>query len=143
MEISDALSGGFESINWLSVVIATLLTFVIGGVWYHEKVLGTKWMNAVGLKKRDIENANMVKVFGVSFVLSLLTAVFLAISSSVFQIKDAVDGSLFGALIGTLFVVTSLGTQYTFAQRSFELFAIDASYIIVTFAIMGSVIGAW
>ncbi len=143
MEISDVLSNGFESINWLSVVIATLVTFVIGGIWYHERVLGTKWMNAVGLKKRDIENANMVKVFGISFVLSFLSAVFLAIFSSVFQIKDPVDGGLFGALIGAFFIVTSLGTQYTFAQRSFELFAIDASYILITFAIMGSVIGAW
>lgn len=143
MEITEVLSNGFESINWLAVVVATIVTFIVGGVWYHDKVLGTKWMQAVGLKKKDIENANMAKIFGSSFVLSFVTAIFLAIFADAFQIDSAVNGALFGGVIGVFFVATAIGTQYAFAQRSFELFAIDASYVIITFAVMGGVIGAW
>ncbi len=143
MEITEVLSNGFESVNWLAIVVATIVTFVIGGIWYHEKVLGTKWMHAVGLKKKDLENANMGKVFGTSFVLAFVTSVFLAIFADVLQIGTAFDGALFGAVIGAVFVATSLGTQYVFAQRSFDLFAIDASYVIITFAVMGSIIGVF
>jgi len=143
MDVTDILSGSFEDISWLPVVVATLATFVIGGVWYHEKVLGNRWMKAVGLSKNKVESANMAKVFGSSLGLSFLTAVFLAVFADILEVNTALNGGLLGAVISLVFVVASLGTQYAFAQRSFELFAIDSSYIVINFVVMGAIIGGW
>jgi len=143
MNLSDVLAQAFSNINWLAVVVAGLATFVVGSVWYHEKTLGNKWMKAVGLKRKDLEKANMLRTFGLSLILSLLSAVFLSVICNIIDVKNTFDGGLLGGVIGTFFVAASVGTNYLFAQRSFDLFAIDASYNIVNFVVLGAIIGAF
>lgn len=143
MNLTEVLAVAFEDVNWLAVVVAALSTFVVGSAWYHDKTLGPKWMKAVGLKRKDLENANMVRTFGLSLVLALLSATSLSIFAVITGINNVFDGALLGGVIGAFFVVTVTGSNYLFSQQSFELFAIDASYMIVNFAVMGAIIGAF
>jgi hypothetical protein len=46
-----------------------------------------------------------------------------------------------GLAIGIGWVATSFGVNYLFAGRRFALFAVDAGYNIVLFALMGLIIG--
>jgi len=142
MNLTEVLAVAFEDVNWLGVVVAALSTFIVGSAWYHDKTLGPRWMKAVGLKRKDLENANMLRTFGLSLILSLLSAIVLSVFAVIIGVDNAFDGGLLGGVVGTFFVVTSTGSNYLFAQRSFDLFAIDASYMIVNFVGMGAIIGA-
>lgn len=96
-------------INFLAVLVAALVPMAMGFIWYNPKVLGNAWMQAAGLNEEKLKGANMVVIFGVSFVLSLLLAFFMQpvvihqfhIASVFFdyreQIKDVAtpEGSLF------------------------------------------------
>ena len=46
-----------------------------------------------------------------------------------------------GAMVGAGWVATSFGVNYLFAGRRLALFAVDAGYNIVLFALMGLIIG--
>ena len=138
----DTISAALENIQWLSVVLATLTTFVVGAIWYHENVVGSRWMSAVPLKKKDIENANMFKTFSLSALAAFISAVALATFANVFAVDSAFDGALLGAIIGAFFVSASIASNYLFSQRKPELFDIDASYMTVTIADMVTVSGA-
>lgn len=76
-----------------------------------------------------------------SFLLAAVTAVVLAAF-----IGDGDGGAGFGALAGlaagAAWVAAALGVNYLFERRSLRLFAINASYNIVTFTAMGAIIGA-
>lgn len=54
--------------------VAALIPLAIGAVWYNPKVLGNAWMASTGLKEEDLEGGNMLKIFGLAYVLSVLVA---------------------------------------------------------------------
>ena len=67
-----------SSINWLAVLAAGISAFVLGGVWYSPAMFGNAWMKANNLDLETIRKGNMLKIYGVAFILSLVMAANLA-----------------------------------------------------------------
>jgi hypothetical protein len=63
--------------NFLIILSAALVPLIMGFIYYNPKTLGNKWMEAAGLTEEKMKNANMAVVFGVTFLLSLILAVFM------------------------------------------------------------------
>jgi hypothetical protein len=130
-----------ETLNIWAVLVSALSTFLIGGLWYSPAVFGKAWMRENGFTEEGMKNANMVKIFGLAFVLGLVAAVNLAMFLG--PDTDAKMGALYGFLAGFGWVATFIGTHYLFERRSFTLFLINAGYSIVALTVMGVIIGAW
>lgn len=60
--------------NFPAILVAALLPLVIGSVWYNPKVLGNAWMKEAGMTEDSIKGANMLAIFGLTFVFSLFIA---------------------------------------------------------------------
>ncbi len=137
MNLAHALVG----INWLAVVVATVVAFALGGLWYSKALCGSAWLEEVGLTEEAINDANMPKTFGGTFVLQFLAVTALAAfvgTDSTWQ-----SGLYCGLLISVCWIATAYGITYLFEQRSLRLFLINAGYNIVLFSIVGIIIGAW
>ncbi|HKP24103.1 MAG TPA: DUF1761 domain-containing protein [Dongiaceae bacterium] len=126
-------------INWLAVLVAAVVTFVLGGVWYGP-LFGRAWRAAEGQSEpQPGHQKHPAIVFGLSFVLMLIAAAALAIAIGP---DPAVARSIsFGLVVGVGWVATSFGVNYLFAGRRLALFAVDAGYNVVLFALMGLIIG--
>lgn len=59
--------------------VAALIPMVLGFIWYNPKVFGTAWMNACGFTTEDLKRSNMLVIFIVSYLLSLMLATMVAI----------------------------------------------------------------
>lgn len=126
-------------INWLAVIVAAVATFVLGGVWYgplFERV----WRAADGKAEPQAgRQKHPALVYGLSFALMLIAAVALAVAIGP---DPSVAKSVgFGLVVGIGWVATSFGVNYLFAGRRLALFAVDAGYNVVLFALMGVIIG--
>jgi hypothetical protein len=44
---------------------------LVGAVYYHPKVVGSAWMRTNNFTPQDLEGANMLLIFGLSYVLSI------------------------------------------------------------------------
>lgn len=124
-------------INWLAVIVAALASFVIGGIWYGA-LFAKKWQKLVGLSDEEA-GKDKLRVFGLSFVTSLVMALTLAffIGSS----ADATFGTLAGFAVGFGWVAMAFGMNYLFEHRSFALYVINAGYNVVALTVMGFIIG--
>jgi hypothetical protein len=60
--------------NWLAVLVAAIIPLVVGAIYYNPKVLGNAWMNASGMTEEMIQGGNMVKIFGLTLLFSLMLA---------------------------------------------------------------------
>ncbi len=124
-------------INWLSVLIAGVSAFMVGGLWYGL-IFAKTWQKLVGLSDGEIAQG-MAKVFGGSFVLSLVMATNLAF----FIGDESLEfGLLAGLAAGLGWVAMAFGVNYLFERRSLKLYLINAGYSVVTFTLMGLIIGA-
>jgi hypothetical protein len=124
--------------NYWAVLLSSLSTFLLGGIWYSPAVFGKAWMRENGFTEEGMKNSNMVKIFGLAFVLALISAVNLAMFLG--PEKDPVMGAVWGFAAGFGWVATFVGTHYLFERKSFTLFLINAGYSVVALTIMGVII---
>lgn len=131
----------FSDVNWLSVLVATVSAFAIGGLWYSPAMLGNQWAAELKLSDEDIKKANMPVIFTLSFVLNFIAAIMLEL----FIGPDAsfLMGLGFGLVVGVAWVSTAFGMNYLFARKSVKLFLIDSAYYILLFVVMGGILGIW
>ncbi|MBM3939360.1 MAG: DUF1761 domain-containing protein [SAR202 cluster bacterium] len=130
-------------VNWLAVIVATLVAFALGAAWYG--VFAGPWMAAIGMNREQIrarsrENRYAYAVTAVAaFVGMVAVAVFVGAAGA----DSLVEGVIVGAVAGVGFVATSTAAHYVFAFRPMKLYLMDAGYHVVLFAIGGAIVGAW
>lgn len=130
-----------DALNIWAVLVSALSTFLIGGLWYSPALFGKAWMKENNFTEEDMKKGNMAKIFGLAFVLGLVSAVNLAMFLG--EEADMSSGAFYGFLAGFGWVATFVGTHYLFERKSFKLFLINAGYSVVALTIMGLIIGAW
>lgn len=134
------LSTAMQSINLWAVLVGALISFILGAIWYNPKVFGTAWMRENKLKEEDFEGQNQGMIFGLAFVLYI-------ISSFILAMFIGNEGIVFGALAGLLtalaFIGTTIGINYLFERKSVKLWIINVGYSVATYVIMGAILGAW
>ncbi|MEM9549110.1 MAG: DUF1761 domain-containing protein [Bacteroidota bacterium] len=129
------------SINFFAVLVAALSMFLVGGLWYSPLLFGKQWLEELGEDNTFLEKGNIKKIFIGSFVLALIIALNLAGFVSGFE--SWTWGLIGGLLAGLGWVAMSLGIIYLFERRSMRYFLINAGYIVVTFVLMGFILGIW
>jgi len=128
--------------NYLAILVATVSTFVLGGLWYSPVLFGRAWMQEMGFTDETLKGrGNVGLIMGGSFVLELIMAVNLA---AFIGAKASLAFGLFaGAAAGFGWVALSFGVTYLFERKSLCLFFINAGYHGVAFTLMGAILGAW
>lgn len=136
MDISTAI----QNLNWLAVIVAALSTFLIGGLWYSSLLFENGWLKANNLNQEDLKNRNMPLVFGLSFLLSFIMALNLALFIGQ---EDFAFGVMAGFMTGLGWVTLSIGIISLFENRPLNYVLINGGYMIVAFTVMGAILGAW
>lgn len=135
-----------SSINILAVIVAALSTFLVGWLWYGP-LFGKAWMNAVGVTEEDIEQGNMAKIFGFSFLFEIIMAFNLAMfitgSPEAAENATAAMGTFYGFLVGFGWVFFALAVNSLYEGKSWKYIFINGGYWTIAFTVMGAIIGAW
>lgn len=157
-------------INFLAVLAATLVTLPIGFIWYNPKVFGTIWMNETGMTEEKAKGANMLKVFGLTILFSLMIAFILQpivihqfgalgmVGGGHMVPKPSYDafmadyghayrtfkhGALHGSMTGIFLALPLVGINALFERKSWKYILINAGYFIVCLTIMGGILCGW
>ena len=84
----------------------------------------------------------MIRGYILAVVASAVIALTLAVLVQATGAVD-IDGLTVGAIAGIGLVATTLGTISAFEKRSLRLYAINAGYPVVMFALIGALLGYW
>ena len=128
-------------INWIAVVVAAVASFLLGGLWYSPALFGKAWQREAGLTDEQLKNGNMIRIFGLSLVLSLLAAWNFA--NFLGPRPSIAFGAGVGASAGLLWVASSFGINYLFERKSLVLFFINGGYNALLFTVIGLILGLW
>jgi hypothetical protein len=129
-----------REINVWAVLLAAVLSFLLGAVWYSHRVFGAVWNREAG-RGREAHQPHPAKVFGTSFVFCLITAAAFAVWLGPSPpLQSALQ---YGLLVGAGFVAASLGMTYQFANLSLLMWLIDGGYHVARFLLFGLLLGLW
>lgn len=131
-------SQSIQNLNLLAIIVAALSTFLIGGLWYS--LFEKPWMNANNFTKEDLAKRNMPLVFGLSFLFSLIMSVNLALFIGK---ENTVFGTIAGFMTGFGWVAFAIAIIALFEKKSLQYVLINGGYMVVSFTLMGFILGAW
>ena len=131
----------FATINLLVVFGATVAALLLGAFWYSPAFLGKPWRKASGIHMTGNQMPNPAGTFVAGFFFQLLAASMLA--ALLGPTATGLEGLQLGMLLAFSFVMAALGVINLFERRPLVLIFIHSSYHIVSFGLMGFIIGQW
>jgi hypothetical protein len=129
-----------HTLNWWAVVAAALSAFLLGGLWYSRVLFGEAWKRANGFEAEP--PAAGIKIFGLSFLFSLVMAFNLAMFLNDPK-TTAVWGATAGFLAGFGWCAMGIGIVSLFERRRATYALINGGYMTVALTLMGLILGAW
>ena len=127
-------------INWFAAIVAGILGFFPGAIWYSKAMFLRAWKADVGAEGASEKVPEGIRI-GIGLLLSLVAAIAFAL---ILGPQPPLQLSiLFGLGAGIAFVTTSFGIQYLFEGRTIRLTLINGGYHTVQFLIFGLILGLW
>ena len=127
--MTDYEETNMTEVSWLAVIVATVLSFMLGGVWYNPRVFGARWAAGVGV---DLESADAgkhaVKALSTQFVSTLLLAWLLG------AMVDAGEWLMIVVTVGMASVILVSGGL--FHRNSHTAVMLEGAFVVVMSTIM-------
>jgi hypothetical protein len=140
----------FGSINWLAVVACVLASMIVGSLWFNPKTFFPIWWKGIGKAEGDVPGVAgaMGMTWGLTVLASLVQAVFMSLMVTAMGNMTPggatlVSGVTTGVILWLGFVAPTSLVNKLFAGHGLKIWAIEAGNHLVTFALMGAILGAW
>jgi hypothetical protein len=131
----------FTGINYVAVLVATIASFVLGGLWYSPMLFGRTWL--AGIRKREDELGSPAPALAINFAAALVTAIVMAALVNGLNLRTAGEGLTLGLAIGVGIVAASMASDFAFNRFPQSLFFVEAGYRVLLTVIMGVVLAVW
>jgi len=137
-------------VNWLAILVAGIVIFMLGGLWYSPVLFAKKWIalqnKTEEQMKAEAAGANMPLMYASAFLTGLIIAwtmamVFAHIANDIEM--NAAHGALFGALLWLGFAATTSYATALFSGKPRQLWFIDSAYNLVSFVLAGIILAVW
>jgi hypothetical protein len=138
----------FSGINFLAVFVAAIVSMVLGFIWYSPILFARPWMRLMGVDPQDkAKLAEMRKgagkLYGLSFVATLVAAVVLAKIIDITSVNTVLYGMKIAFAVWLGFVATVQLTGALFGKQPAKLFLINTGYQLVCYLAMGAILAKW
>jgi hypothetical protein len=136
-----------SGINWLAVIVATVIYFALGAVWFAPQTpIGRAWMQAADYKS-PTEGVSASSLF---YIVPAATCLVMVVATALLARATGTDtlneGVVLGLVLGIGFAVPLLITTAAFEfnkPRRFTWGVIDASYHVVGLLIAAIILALW
>jgi len=133
-------------VNYLAVLVASVVGFVIGMLWYSPLLFGKMWVKLMGFSNKDMKKAKekgMGKTMLVMFVSILVMSYVLSYFLGALNVSDAIGGAFVGFMAWIGFLATSMLGNVLWGGKPFSLYLIDVLHYLVVIVVMGAILGVW
>ncbi len=131
----------FSSVNFVAVLVAFLVSFVTGFLWFGPKTFFPVWWKAMGKTGDPGEGADMKVVFASTAVAGLVSATGLALVFDVVASSsgdlNALTGFTTGLIVGVFVMAAPALSHRLFAGNGFKVWLLEVGADVLAFALMG------
>jgi len=138
----------FAGINIWAVLVSAVATMVIGFLWYSPMLFANPWMRLMGYDPSDKAKLEEMrkgagKLYALSFVASVVSAIVLAKMIAVARVVTIPYGMKAGFAVWLGFVTTVQLTGALFSRQPNKLYLINTGYQLVCYLVMGGILAVW
>ncbi len=115
------------NVNWPAVGVGTVLSFMLGWLWYSPKMFGKKWAEGSGIELTD-SSAMPVAPLIFQLIATFLLAWLIAITAT----QDA----LLTAILILLTIACFVATNSMFVKKSSTAITIEVGFVLAMGVVM-------
>jgi Protein of unknown function (DUF1761) len=132
----------FHELNYLAILIATILGFAFGAVWY-SLLFGRVWRTEMKLPDMTGQRPNMAPYFIKGLIYTFISTVALAWLIALAGTVGSRHGAALGAGLGLLVVGARFSNSALWENKSAKLMAINIGHEVLLFALQGAILARW
>jgi hypothetical protein len=147
----------FPPINYPAVLVAGIVIFALGGLWYSPVLFAKRWIALQGRTEEQMRaqaaGSNMPLMYVSAIITGLLTAFTLALILAHIARDPAMAqpgggiSAAHGATIGFMcwlgFAASTSYATALFSGKPKQLWLIDTAYNLVSFVLAGIILAVW
>ncbi len=133
-------------VNALAVLVAAVIQFAIGSLWYSNILFGKAWMRYLGIDKKKLNSAQKKSMTGsyiLVFVGALVLNFVLAYIVKYMTASTFEQGMVAGLMVWIGFILTSMLGMTLWEGKSYKLYLINVFYYLVSLLITGGLLASW
>jgi hypothetical protein len=133
-------------IKYPAVLVATLVHFLLGGIWYSPLLFGNKFIQLINWspeRLKQMESESHAKELIIGFAMSLILVYILAHFVQYTRSTNVAGGLQTAFWLWLGFIVTTHVPTVIFEGRSFGVFAINVAYQFVGCSLAGVILAVW
>lgn len=134
-----------ETINILAVIACAIVSVIVGSLWFGP-LFGKIWIKEMGWTEEEIKKGkeqNMNKAYALTILGSIFSAFVLGQIIAGTNTVGAWDGAIVGFWAWLGFAIPLFLSNVLWEGKSWKMFRINAGYQLVTWFIMGAILGMW
>ncbi len=131
--------------NFAAMIVAAVVAFLIGGLWYSPLLFAKQWTAAHAHTPEDVAKlkADAPKAYAISLVAFLVMAFILQLVLNHVGAHSWQSGVLWSAHIWLGFAATIGLMSNIYSGKKFSIFVMETGYQLVFLVAMGAILGAW
>jgi hypothetical protein len=133
-------------IKYPAVLVATLVHFILGGLWYSPLLFSNKFIQLIGwspAKVEEISSQSHAKELIIAFVSSAILVYVLAHFVQYTKATSAMAGIQTAFWLWLGFIATTSIATVLFELRPLGLYLINAGYQLVGCSLAGAILAIW
>ncbi len=134
------------SINYLAILVAAIVAFAVGGLWYSPVLFGKAWAKLSGMNEKDMKKAKqkgMAKSYVLMFMGSLVMAYVLANLLSLVGATNLTQALTLACWLWIGFFITTMLGTVLWEGKPWALYFINVLYYLVNLIVMASILVSW
>ena len=135
-----------SSVNWLGVIGAAIVSFIIGFLWYGP-LFGKQWMKLSKISALDIsknKQKGMAKPATLNFLGNIMLASVFAQVLNLVGVSTIGQGIIFGFWIWLgFFASATLLNTVLWEGKPWSLYVLNGLYWLINLGIIGALLSVW
>lgn len=132
----------FGALNWLAVVVATLVWFGFSAIWYSIPPLSRAWAKAAGVDTTG-EGAPLALLFIPTLIGYFVTTVVIGLLVAATGASTIGDGIALGVVLGIGFGLVGALVNQVYEGKGGSYFAINGVNAVIAYSIVAAILTAW
>ncbi len=130
------------TLNYVAIVVAGLIQYVLGALWYGP-LFGKQWVRLMKIDPKKMDKSNMgLRYFG-GLVTALLMTFILAHLVRYAGATTALEGMFIGVIGWLGFIATVAFGSVLWENKPFSLYVLNTGYYLVCLLISGVILAVW
>ena len=125
-------------IDFLTVLVAAIVYFIIKTLWYSSYLFGNLWFRLRGLKKEDVRKKYIG--YPLNFIIAYIIGHFISLFEIYVGATSFWDGVVAGFILWLGFVFITQISEVIWVKRSYKVFLIRNGFFLLAFMVMGAIL---